>query len=83
MDDNHYDDIIRIALHQAEDLCNFSRPDRSDDTGWDHWHDRHFGRVLEEIDQFHPELSVYEAKEISEICQEVESDVRYGDILGI
>jgi hypothetical protein len=78
--DNHYDQLILVIVANAEDLLN-SQPKLRDNE--DEFHDRLFAAVLTEIDDFHPELSKYEAAEISEVCGEVEGDILHGDILGL
>lgn len=77
-----YERILAIAVEEATDLTNTLRPDKDDDSGWDKFHDIHFGKVLTYIDE-HTDLGYVEAADISEICQEVENDIRHSDILGL
>jgi len=81
LDNEEYGRILKIAVDEATDLAGDKRPDRDDHTGWDEFHQQHFGRVLTVVDN--SELSWVEAEEVSQICQEVENDIRYGDILGL
>lgn len=82
---NDYDKLLKIAVDNAVDIADAiplsklieARAGRDDE-----FHDRLFAAVLGEVDHFHPDLSKYEAAEISEVCGEVESDVLHGDILG-
>jgi hypothetical protein len=83
LNEQEYDYVQRLAVEEATALVNKDdgKPDRHDDSAWDKWHDRHFGNVLHEIDN--GAYSYLDAREISEVCSEVESDVRHGDILGL
>ena len=80
MHNDDYTDLIGIAVENAKDLLN-SQPKLRDDE--DEFHDRLFAAVLTEVDDFHPRLSALEAREISEVCGEVESDILHSDILGL
>ena len=80
MDQNHYDDLIKIVIDNAQVILNDFPQLREDE---DEFHRVLFDRVLVEVDEFHEELSKYEAKEISEVCGDVEGDIIHGDILGI
>jgi hypothetical protein len=82
MTDTEYERILKLAVEEATDLTNTLRPDRNDDSGWDKFHDQHFGRVLTYIDE-HTDLGHIEAREISDVCSEVEKDIRHSDILGL
>ena len=82
---NDYDNLLKIVVDCAVDIAGQvkqevlieARAGRDDE-----FHDRLFGAVLNEVDGFHPDLSKYEAAEISEVCGEVENDILHGDILG-
>ena len=80
MDQNHYDDLIKIVIDNAQVILNDFPQLREDE---DEFHRVLFDRVLVEVDEFHEDLSKYEAKEISEVCGDVEGDIILGDILGI
>ena len=80
MDQNHYDDLIKIIVDNAQVILNDFPQLREDE---DEFHRVLFDRVLVEVDEFHEDLSKYEAKEISEVCGDVEGDIIHGDILGI
>jgi hypothetical protein len=82
MTNSEYERIVGIAVDEATNLTNTLRPDRNDDSGWDKFHDQHFDNVLTYIDE-HTDLGHIEAAEISEVCSEVESDIRHSDILGL
>jgi hypothetical protein len=79
MNDQEYDYVLRIAVEEAQAIDKPADP--GDLSAWDRWHDEHFGRVLEAVDSGH--YSYLEAADISEVCSEVEGDIRHGDILGI
>jgi hypothetical protein len=82
---NDYDALLKIAVDNAVDVADSiplsklieARAGRDDE-----FHDRLFAAVLSEVDDFHPDLSKYEAADISEVCGEVENDILHGDILG-
>jgi hypothetical protein len=80
MHNDDYSDLLGIIADNARDLLS-SKPELREDEG--EFHDRLFAAVLQEVDDFHPRLSELEAKEISEVCGEVEGDILYGDILGL
>lgn len=80
MNDNDYTKLIGIVVDNAKDILN-CKPELREDEGA--FHDRLFDTVLTEIDDFHADLSKYEAREISEVCGEVEGDILHGDILGL
>ena len=80
MHNDDYTELIGIVVENATDLLN-SQPKLREDE--DEFHARLFAAVLTEVDDFHPRLSAYEAREISEVCGEVESDIIHGDILGL
>jgi len=83
MTSNENERVVAIAVDEATDILNsMDKPARNDDSAWDKFHDTHFGRVLTYIDE-HTDLGHIEAAEISEVCQEVENDIRHGDILGL
>ena len=77
---NDYDMLLQIIIANAEDLLGSNPKLREDE---EEFHARLFAAVLTEVDDFHPELSKYEAKEVSEVCGEVEGDIIHGDILGL
>lgn len=78
MNDQEYEHVLSLAVEIAQGI---DKPDTNDDSAWDKWHDTHFGRVLEAVDN--GAYSYLEARDVSEVCSEVESDIRHGDILGI
>jgi hypothetical protein len=79
MNDQAYEYVLRIAVEEAQSI---DKPaDSKDDSAWDHWHAKHFDSVLAVVDN--SDYSFIEAREISDVCQEVENDIRHGDILGL
>ena len=80
MHTDDYNELIGIVVENATDLLN-AKPELREDE--DEFHARLFDVVLTEVDDFHPLLSKYEAREISEVCGEVEGDIIHGDILGL
>jgi hypothetical protein len=78
MNDQEYDYVLRLAVQEAQAI---DKPVINDDSAWDKWHDKHFANVLEAVDS--GAYSYLEARDVSEVCSEVESDIRHGDILGI
>jgi hypothetical protein len=81
LNDNEYEHVQRLAVEEATALTTDLRPDRDDDSGWDKFHDTLFGRVLTDVDNSH--YSYLDARDISVVCDEVENDIRHGDILGL
>lgn len=81
LNEQEYEYVQRLAVEEATDLTNTLRPERDDDAGWDRFHQEHFGRVLAEVDK--GSYSYLEAVEVSDVCNEVEHDIRHGDILGL
>ncbi len=75
-----YDKLIGIIVENAKVILDDFPKIREDE---DQFHDVLFGRVLTEVDEFHEDLSQHEAKDISEVCSEVEGDILHGDILGL
>jgi hypothetical protein len=79
LNDNELDHVSRLAVEEAGML---DKPeDVNDDSAWDKFHDMLFGAVLTAVDNSH--YYYLEARDISEVCSEVENDIRYSDILGI
>lgn len=81
MNEQEFEYVQRLAVEEATDMVGDNRPERNDDSGWDKWHDEHFGRVLAEVDK--GAYSYLEAVDISGVCSDVENDIRYSDILGL
>jgi len=82
MNDQAYEFVLRLAVEEATAMVNEDkRPQRTHDSEWDEWHQEHFGRVLTKVDK--SEYSFIEARDISQVCEEVENDIRHGDILGL
>lgn len=78
-----YDWLLKLIVDEATAMVQTDeiRPDRDDDSGWDKFHDVLFGRALTAVDD--SPYSYLEALEVSEVCSEVENDIRHGDILGL
>ena len=81
MNDHEYEYVQRTVVEEATALTSELRPDRNDDSGWDKFHDILFGRVLTDVDN--TDYSYLDARDVSEVCGEVENDIRHGDILGL
>jgi hypothetical protein len=83
MKTNDYEKLLAVIIDNAKSILD-ENPKLGEPYGdEDKFHDILFGRVLTEIDECHEDLSVYEAREISEVCSEVEGDIIHGDILGL
>jgi len=84
MTNDEYSDVLEIATKEATFMVQTDeiRPDEHDDSGWDKFHDTLFGRVLTAVDN-RDHLCHLNAREVSVVCDEVENDIRYGDILGL
>jgi len=84
MTEDEYGDVLEIATKEATHMVQSdeNRPDRHDDSGWDKFHDTLFGRVLNDVDN-REDLSHLDARDVSVVCDEVENDIRHGDILGL
>jgi hypothetical protein len=75
-----YDVLLKLVTDIAIDVARSMGDKIHDDPTT--FHDRVFADVLKEVDDFHPDLSKYEAADISEVCGEVEHDILHSDILG-
>jgi hypothetical protein len=80
MKQNDYDELLSIIVDNAKNILADEPELRNDE---DEFHRRLFADVLTEVDEHHPNLSKYEAKEISEVCGDIEGDIIHGDILGL
>jgi hypothetical protein len=78
MSDNVYDWLLKLIVDEAQALISDDERITEDE---DKFHDVLFGRVLTAVDD--SPYSYLEAREISEVCSEVESDILHGDILGL
>ena len=75
-----YDKLVGIIVDNAKIILDDFPKLRENE---DDFHDTLFGRVLTEVDELHEDLSKHEARDISEVCGEVEGDILHGDILGL
>lgn len=79
MNDNEYDHVLALAIEEARlMIAEFGEKIKQDESTF---HIILFDRVLSEVDDSN--YSYLEAKDVSEVCTEVESDVIHGDILGL
>ena len=78
MNDQEYEYVLAVAVEGARDLIAEDEQIKKDE---DKFHDKLFDIVLSEVDK--SEYSYLEAKPVSEVCSEVESDILHGDILGL
>ena len=79
MNDQAYDYVLKVAVEEAESMINEYGEQIKEDEG--KFHDILFSRVISAVDNSH--YALLDAREISEVCGEVESDVIHGDILGL
>ena len=82
MNQNEYDDLIKIIVEEAESMLT------EDGVEWkrhdeDEFHRVLFDRVMVRADDEGQPLCELDAREISEVCGEVESDIFHGDIIGL
>ena len=82
MNDNTYEGILKLAVDEAVHMVNNGMDPRHPEVDEDTFHDILFANVLDQADNCGLGVGA-EAKEISEICGEVENDIKHGDILGI
>lgn len=84
MTTEQYDEVLRMATEEATAMVQVedNRPNEFDDSAWDKFHDVLFGRVLTAVDNDEA-LADLDAREVSVVCDEVENDIRHGDILGL
>lgn len=76
---NEYDELLTVIIDEAKSVIDENEFILKNE---DRFHDVLFGRVLTVVDE-DGSLSHLEAREISEVCGEVESDIIHGDILGL
>jgi hypothetical protein len=74
-----YDYVLALAVEEAQGVIAEKGEGVKNDE--DKFHDLLFDRVLTEVDRGH--YSYLEAKDVSEVCGEVEGDILHGDILGL
>jgi len=79
MNDQAYEFVLRVAVEEAKDMISEHGEEIKEDEG--KFHDILFSRVVTAVDN--SEYALLDAKEISEVCGEVESDILHGDILGL
>jgi len=79
MNDQAYEFVLRVAVEEAKDMISEHGEEIKQDEG--KFHDILFSRVVTAVDN--SEYALLDAKEISEVCGEVESDILHGDILGL
>lgn len=79
MNDQAYEFVLRVAVEEATDMISQHGEEIKQDEG--KFHDILFSRVVTAVDN--SEYSLLDAREISEVCGEVESDILHGDILGL
>jgi len=79
MNDQAYEFVLRVAVEEATDMISEHGEEIKQDEG--KFHDILFSRVVTAVDN--SEYALLDAKEISEVCGEVESDILHGDILGL
>jgi len=79
MNDQAYEFVLRVAVEEAKDMISEHGEEIKQDEG--KFHDILFSRVITAVDN--SEYALLDAKEISEVCGEVESDILHGDILGL
>lgn len=80
MNDGDYEKVLEVVTENADDIeANFPGMLREDE---DKFHQILLGQVITEIDSKHGDLSYIEARELSEVCGEVENDMRHSDIRG-
>jgi hypothetical protein len=79
MNDQAYEFVLRLAVEEAQAVINDHGEDIKKDEG--KFHDLLFSRVVTGVDN--SDYALLDAREISEVCGEVESDVLHGDILGL
>ena len=78
LNEQEYDYVLRIAVENAEMIVSNDDKIKRDE---DRFHNLLFSHVLTEIDN--GAYSHLDARDVSEVCSEVEGDVIHGDILGI
>jgi len=79
MNDQAYEFVLRVAVEEAKDMISEHGEEIKQDEG--KFHDILFSRVVTAVDN--SEYALLDAKEISEVCGEVEGDIIHGDILGL
>lgn len=79
MNDQAYEYVLNLAVEEAQAVINEHGDDIKQDEG--KFHDLLFSRVITAVDN--SDYALLDAREISEVCGEVESDVLHGDILGL
>lgn len=87
MTEQERDEIVRIAIEEAPGVIDrfeqLREPFyRGEDESAGDLGSRLFDVVLPRIDEHYPELSVFEAAPISDVCYEVAWDIIHSDILG-
>ena len=79
MNDQAYEHVLKLAVEEAEGMINEYGENIKQDEG--KFHDILFSRVITAVDNSN--YALLDAREISEVCGEVESDILHGDILGL
>jgi len=79
MNDQAYEYVLRLAVEEATAMIAEHGDEIKKDEG--KFHDILFSRVVTGVDN--SDYALLDAREISEVCGEVESDVIHGDILGL
>lgn len=76
---NEYDHVLQVAMEEAPYVLSEHGEKIKEDE--DKFHDILFDRVLSVIDD--SAYSYLEARDVSEVCGEVEGDIIHGDITGL
>ena len=79
MNDQAYEFVLKTAVEEATDMISEHGEKIKEDEG--KFHDILFSRVITAVDN--SDYALLDAREISEVCGEVEGDIIHGDILGL